>query len=103
MSAPDPTPPDTEFPAASREALRALLTRAVDGTIGDAELHAELQRIAGDARANGVAPEKCLVALRQTWASIPAPRRTHDFVRRETLQWQLVSQLIRAYYYEVDR
>lgn len=100
MSAPDPTPPDGDFPGASRAELRSLLERAVDESIDDAELHAGLQRIAVDARANGIAPEKCLVVLRQTWATLPAPRRAQDFVRRETLQWRLVSQLIRAYYYE---
>ncbi len=100
MSAPDPTPPDTDFPAERRAELRLLLVRAVDGTIEDAELHAGLQRIALDARTNGIAPEKCLVVLRQTWGTLPAPRHTHDFVKRETLQWRLVSQLIRAYYYE---
>lgn len=100
MSAPDPTPPDTDFPAERRAELRTLLERAVNGAIDDAELHAGLQRIALDARANGIAPEKCLVALRQTWGLLPAPRHTHEFVKRETLQWRLVSQLIRAYYYE---
>lgn len=100
MSAPDSTPPDSDFPAARRADLRVLLERAVNGTIDDAEMHAGLQRIAREARAQGIAPEKCLVALRQTWATLPAPRHTHDFVKRETLQWRLVSQLIRAYYYE---
>lgn len=100
MTAPDPTPPDSDFPAESRAELRTLLERAVNGTIDDAELHAGLQRIALRARSNGIAPEKCLVMLRQTWSTLPAPRHTHDFVRRETLQWRLVSQLIRAYYYE---
>ena len=100
MSAPDPTPPDTDLSAASRAALRTLLERAVSGSIDDAEMHAGLQRIALEARANGIAPEKCLVALRQTWALLPGARHTQDFVRRETLQWRLVSQMIRAYYHE---
>ncbi len=100
MSAPDPTPPQKDIPPHRRAELRTLLERAVNGVIDDAELHAGLQRIALDARANGIAPEKCLVMLRQTWGMLPAPRHTHDFVKRETLQWRLVSQLIRAYYYE---
>ncbi len=102
MSTPDPTTPDHDLPPDARLRLRTLVEHAAAGTIGDDELHAGLADVAAHARSGGVAPERCLIALRQAWAALPPPRVVHDFARRETLQWRLVSQLIRAYYYDGD-
>lgn len=100
MIAPEPTPPHAELPAAARLRLRSIIERVVAGTIDDAELQRELREMASEARAQRITPERCLIALRQTWATLPHPRFGDEAARRETLQWRLVSQLIGAYYHD---
>lgn len=100
MSAPDPTPTHSDLPADARLQLRLIVERAVAGTIDDGELHTELRALAAGARADGITPERCLIALRQTWASLPRLRMIDDAARLEALQWRLVSQLIGAYYHD---
>ncbi len=100
MRAPDPTPTHSDLPADARQHLRRIVERAVAGTIDDGELHTELRALAAGARASGITPERCLIALRQTWASLPRLRITDDVGRLESLQWRLVSQLIGAYYHD---
>ncbi len=92
-SAPDVTP----FAWPTLALVRSVPAAALQGCLTDEHLRATARLVAEDARGQGLAAERLLVALKGVWAGLVEVRQlvAHD---AQDLLDRLVSLCIRAYY-----
>jgi hypothetical protein len=80
------------------EAVRAALLGYLRAPGSPAELRAALNRMADEARAKAILPERLLVTLKQLWNSLPEVRSVGDVDEQTRMLQRVVTMCIREYY-----
>lgn len=99
MMAQSSPPPPHRLSDAVVSQLQAALVGYIRSGSGSADgLRTALLAVAEEARAEGMYPERLLVALKDIWFALPEVRAMTDDQRRTRLLQQLVTACIREYY-----
>ena len=94
---PEASPFASPFAWPTLALVRSVPAAALEGVITDAHLRETARFVAEDARGQGLAVERLLVALKGVWAGLAEVRQLPAHDARDLLD-QLVSLCIRAYY-----
>lgn len=90
--------PSPRLEAATQDALRAVMQRAVRKGDHGMELQEVLARAATEAREKEIHAEQLLVIMKDLWHSLPDLRGAADPERQNELLQELISRCITQYY-----
>jgi hypothetical protein len=90
--------PSSRLEAATLDALRTVMQRAVRKGDHGMELQEVLARAATEAREKDIHAEQLLVIMKDLWHSLPDLRGAADTERQNELLQELISRCITQYY-----
>ena len=93
-------PPSGRIDDASLDAVRFALRAYVQDSENASALQPSLLRLAAEARARNVLPERLLVTLKELWSSLPEVRAMTDASEQVRLLQRVVTMCIREYYHD---
>ena len=99
--APDRVPPRTPLGILSPDAAAALhdaLEHYVSNGGDEGALRGALRLVTAEARANGIPPERLMVAFKSLWEELPSVRATSDPRLRSRLLERLITASIQEYF-----
>ena len=98
MMAHDSTPEPDALSAGTREALRAALAAYILAPGDGEQLRLALHAVADEARAKSILPERLLIALKETWYTLPGVGPTKESEGQTRLLQRVVTMCIKEYY-----